>query len=172
MGNDPGLDAFNRLPDAAVGDELQACCTSRRWIRMVAAQRPYPGREQLFSASDQAVGELAGVDLDEALAGHPRIGERVQPDSWSAGEQRGMDGATDDVQARIAAGNREYEERFGHVYLVCATGKSAEELLGILFSRLGNDPDTERAVTKGELAQINRIRLAALLDQLAGLRRA
>ncbi|AYY15151.1 2-oxo-4-hydroxy-4-carboxy-5-ureidoimidazoline decarboxylase [Actinobacteria bacterium YIM 96077] len=161
-----GLAAFNAMSDMEAATALRDCCTSTRWIDVVATGRPYRERDDLFATSDRAVDLLGREDLDEALAGHPRIGDRPASGTWSASEQRGMASASTDVQERIVAGNRAYEEMFGHVYLVCASGKSAEELLSILTSRLGNDPETERVVVMDELAKINRIRLANLLDQL------
>ena len=95
------------------------------------------------------------------MAGHPRIGER----STHAASQREQSGVGDDVRDALAEGNREYEQRFGHVYLVCASGRSGDELLAVLRSRLGNDPAHERTVVRAELGDINRLRLQRLLDE-------
>jgi 2-oxo-4-hydroxy-4-carboxy-5-ureidoimidazoline decarboxylase len=103
-------------------------------------------------------------ELQAALAGHPRIGARTGP-GWSRGEQAGVDQADEPVAAALAAGNQEYEDRFGHIYLVCATGRSGPELLALLRERLGHDPDTEWDVVRAELAQINRIRLGKLIGE-------
>lgn len=100
--------------------------------------------------------------MDLALDGHPRIGDR--PDNPSSQrEQAAVQSAGSDVLTILAERNREYEARFGHVYLVCATGRSAKDLLAILEERLGNDPETERRVLRVELAKINRIRLRRML---------
>jgi 2-oxo-4-hydroxy-4-carboxy-5-ureidoimidazoline decarboxylase len=107
---------------------------------------------------------LTDADLDDAMAGHPRIGDRTAGGA-SRREQSGVAGADPGVLAALADGNRAYEERFGHVYLVCATGRSAEELLDVLRTRLGNDPATERAVALGELTAINRLRIARLFGE-------
>jgi 2-oxo-4-hydroxy-4-carboxy-5-ureidoimidazoline decarboxylase len=115
----------------------------------------------LLAAADLALAGLDERDVDAALAGHPRIGERSSHSS-SVREQAGV---SDDVRAALAAGNREYEARFGHVYLVSASGRTGEELLAVLRSRLGNDPAREREVVREELGTINRLRLQRLLEE-------
>lgn len=159
-----GLPAWNALPDADAVQALRGCCASSRWADRVAADRPYATPEQLYAAADRVLVELDEADVDEALAAHPRIGDRLTG-ADSRREQAGVADASTDAKAELAAANRAYEERFGHVYLVCATGKDAEELLAILRSRLGNDPVTERRVLRLELAKINRIRLSRLLQK-------
>jgi 2-oxo-4-hydroxy-4-carboxy-5-ureidoimidazoline decarboxylase len=111
--------------------------------------------------------ELADTDLDDALAGHPRIGEKVDHDGgeWSRQEQSGMAAASDETTRAMADGNREYERIFGHVYLVSAAGRSAQEMLGLLHERLGNDPATEREIVRTQLATINRNRLGRMLEE-------
>ncbi|MFW6092254.1 MAG: 2-oxo-4-hydroxy-4-carboxy-5-ureidoimidazoline decarboxylase [Actinomycetota bacterium] len=171
-----GLAAFNELPVERARDALLACCSSRAWAERVGAGRPYASTAQLYAAADEAVAAMTEADLDEALAGHPRIGERPgsSPGSghsassagWSAREQSGVAGSDE-----LVAANREYEERFGHVYLVCATGKTGPELLEILRQRLGNDPATERRVVREELSKINKIRLQRLVEPDGGERR-
>ncbi len=161
-----GLHAFNGLDSVAAERALLACCSSAGWARRVAGGRPYRDPERLFAAADAAIAGLDTEGIAQALAGHPRIGERPTGPGHesSAREQSGVLGAETEVLAAIAEGNAEYERRFGHVYLVCATGRSAPELLDILRSRLGNDPDAEDRVTRTELAKINRIRLGRMLD--------
>lgn len=162
-----GLGRLNALPAPEAERVLRRCCASRRWVEEVAAGRPYAGKEDLYAAADVALHRLGEEDLDEALAGHPRIGERPQGDeaSWSRREQRGLASATEDTLAAIAEGNRAYEARFGHVYLVCAADRRADELLAVLRQRLHNDPETERRVLRAELAKINRIRLGRLVEE-------
>jgi 2-oxo-4-hydroxy-4-carboxy-5-ureidoimidazoline decarboxylase len=162
----PGLQAFNALDAAAARRALLECCASMAWATRVAAGRPYPDAASLFAAADAAVHDLDPTGLTEALAGHPRIGERPAGPAHRASrrEQAGVAGADRGVLDAIAAGNAAYEQRFGHVYLVCATGRSAPELLDILQSRLANDPATEDRVTRTELAKINRIRLDRMLN--------
>ena len=113
----------------------------------------------------RAHAELTGEDVAEALAGHPRLGEppAARQSSRSRSEQAGVDGADGTVRAELAAGNRRLRGRFGHIYLVCASGRSAQELLSILRDRLGNDPATERQVVRAELGKINDLRLARLM---------
>ena len=163
--NTLGLRGFNELPAAEAVRALLACCASPGWADAVAAGRPYATTGDLYAAADHALGALDQGEVDAALAGHPRIGERPQGPggAWSRQEQAGMDDAQSATVAAIAEGNRLYENRFSHVYLVCATGKSADELLAILRSRLRNDAPTERRVVREELAKINRIRLGRLV---------
>jgi 2-oxo-4-hydroxy-4-carboxy-5-ureidoimidazoline decarboxylase len=162
-----GLSAWNALPYADAVVALRGCCASTRWAQRVTADRPYATPEQLYAAAERVLAELDETDVDEALAAHPRIGDRPNG-ADSRREQSGVGGASSDTKAELAAANRAYEERFGHVYLVCATGKDADELLAILRSRLGNDPATERRVLRGELAKINDLRLRRLLHTTDG----
>lgn len=157
------LEQWNALDAAEAERELLQVCAAPRWAREVAASRPHPDLASLQAAAEAA---LTDADLDEAMAGHPRIGDR-NAEGASRREQSGVAGADPAVLAELAEANRAYEERFGHVYLVCATGRSAEELLGILRARLGNDPATERAVALAELAAINRLRIARLINEEA-----
>jgi 2-oxo-4-hydroxy-4-carboxy-5-ureidoimidazoline decarboxylase len=157
-----GLSGWNALPYADAVVALRGCCASSRWAEQVTADRPYATPEQLYAAAERVLAELDEADVDEALAAHPRIGDRPTG-ADSRREQAGVAGASTDTKAELAAANRAYEDRFGQVYLVCATGKDADELLAILRSRLGNDPTTERRVLRAELAKINRIRLSRLL---------
>ncbi|GAA3208738.1 2-oxo-4-hydroxy-4-carboxy-5-ureidoimidazoline decarboxylase [Nonomuraea helvata] len=160
------LTDFNARPPDAAEEELLTCCASRTFAAKVAARRPYRDLGELTAAADAAVRELAWDDVLEALAAHPRIGERAAGDgrgaSWSRQEQSGVD---DGVRQALAEGNRAYEERFGHVYLVCATGLSGAQLLARLGGRLGNDEESERAVVRDELAAITRLRLGKLMEE-------
>lgn len=162
-----GLVAFNRLPADEARAELLSCCASPAWAEEMLAARPYRSVDEVMALNDRAVAGLSEAELDAALAGHPRIGERAATSEgrdWSSREQAGVSGAADGVRRALADGNRAYEERFGHVYLVYATGRSAGEMLDQLHRRLGNDPAAERSVVLGELAKINRLRLAKLLE--------
>ncbi|WP_433255382.1 2-oxo-4-hydroxy-4-carboxy-5-ureidoimidazoline decarboxylase [Streptosporangium sp. CA-135522] len=173
-----GLTGFNALDAAEAEAGLLACCGSRVFARRVAALRPYRDLAQLAEAAGAAVGDLSWPDVREALAAHPRIGgpprdggraERAggteRESSWSRREQSGVDGAGRAVLDGLAEGNRLYEERFGHLYLVCATGLTAEEMLARLRERLRNDEATERDVVRAELAKITRLRVAKLLGE-------
>lgn len=158
-----GVVRFNALPRAEAEAELLTCCASRHWAADVTAGRPYGSAEDLFAAAGKAVRDLGWPDVEEALGAHPRIGDRPRgadrESAWSRTEQSGVGDA--DREA-FAEGNVAYEERFGHVFLICASGRSAGEMLAELRERMGNDPATERAVVHGELVKITELRLRKL----------
>ena len=156
---------FNDLPgDQAVG-ELLAVCHSRRWAEQVAAGRPYADVAALQQAADALWTGLDPADWLEAFEAHPRIGERGGGSAdWSEQEQAGVGAAGEDVQGAIARGNAEYEDRFGHVFLIAAAGRGAEEILSNLRARLGNDPDTELRVAAEEHRRITRLRIERLMQ--------
>ncbi|WP_237571635.1 2-oxo-4-hydroxy-4-carboxy-5-ureidoimidazoline decarboxylase [Mycolicibacterium lacusdiani] len=157
-----GVDEFNRMSERQRMHVLFGVCSSSIWARRVLAGGPFPDADALLDRADRVLAELPDAEIDAALDGHPRIGARADNPS-SAREQARVADAAAEVKTELAAKNREYEERFGYVYLVCASGRSAEELLAILTERLGNDPETERRVMRNELAKINRLRLERLL---------
>ncbi|HEX4698669.1 MAG TPA: 2-oxo-4-hydroxy-4-carboxy-5-ureidoimidazoline decarboxylase [Actinomycetes bacterium] len=159
----PSVFAPDVLSPEALRAALLGVCASRRWADLVAAAAPYHDVAGLQRAADVALGALDESDVDEALAGHPRIGERGH-DPAARREQAGVDHTTRDA---LLAANREYETRFGHVYLVRASGRSGEELLALLRQRLRNDPAQERAVVRAELGQINALRLERLATEEA-----
>jgi 2-oxo-4-hydroxy-4-carboxy-5-ureidoimidazoline decarboxylase len=158
------LTSLNAMPGELARQHLRVCCSSERWVAEVVSGRPYASAEDLLAASDAAAAGLAPADLEQALAGHPRIGERHGADERSRREQAGVLAADPATIQALAEGNEEYERRFGHIYLVCATGRNAADLLALLRERLGNDPETEWGVVGRELGKINRIRLARLLE--------
>ncbi|MGA5463997.1 2-oxo-4-hydroxy-4-carboxy-5-ureidoimidazoline decarboxylase [Mycobacterium sp. NPDC050041] len=157
-----GLADFNRLPGPQRVRLLTGVCASPLWAQRVAAGAPYADVDTLLDVADRVLAELSEAEIDAALAGHPRIGGQVD-NAASAREQAGVMTAGDDVRAELTAKNRAYERRFGHVYLVCASGRSAEDLLATLTGRLANDAGTERRVLREELAKINRLRLRQLV---------
>ncbi|MGI8681923.1 MAG: 2-oxo-4-hydroxy-4-carboxy-5-ureidoimidazoline decarboxylase [Mycobacteriales bacterium] len=159
------LDELNTAPlDDRLHNTLRACCAAQPWIDAIAGGRPYADEATLMQSSDEATHALDATGIAAALAGHPRIGDRsAGQGAWSAQEQAGVSAADVALRDHLTEANAEYERRFGQVYLVCATGKSGEELLGILQGRLGNSPDREQEVVRGELAKINRLRLSKLL---------
>ena len=164
------LDRLNALPAAGAERELLACCGSREWARRVAAARPFPDAATLLDRADTAWWELGEADWLEAFRSHPRIGEREaeagqteRERAWSAGEQAGMLTAAADTQRALAEGNREYEARFGHIYIVCASGRSADEMLALLRQRLANRPEDEIRAAAEEQRRITRLRLEKLL---------
>lgn len=161
------LAEFNALPAPDAERELRACCASPAWARAVAAGRPYPGHEQLREVAAGAVAALSWPDIAEALAAHPRIGERAAGRSreaaWSRTEQSGAASADERTAADLVAANRAYEDRFGHVFLVFASGKSAGQMLAAARERLANDEATERDVVRRELTAITLLRLERLM---------
>jgi OHCU decarboxylase len=159
------LDRFNELPEDKAVAELLAVCHSRRWAEAVAAGRPYADVAALQQAADEIWTGLGPEDWLEAFEAHPRIGERGGASAgWSRQEQAGVGGAGGDVRERLARGNADYEDRFGHVFLICATGKTADQILDNARSRLGNDADTELRIAAEEQRRITHLRLRKLLD--------
>jgi 2-oxo-4-hydroxy-4-carboxy-5-ureidoimidazoline decarboxylase len=158
---------LNGLPEGAARTELLACCAADSWVRTLLAGRPYPSLEALLTASDAAVLTMGDDALDQALAGHARIGQRPEGEArearWSRAEQAAALDADAEVSARLAAGNRLYEQRFGRVFLIRAAGRSAEEMYDALRTRLANDEQAERSVVLHELADIVRLRLTGLV---------
>ncbi|MCV7133060.1 2-oxo-4-hydroxy-4-carboxy-5-ureidoimidazoline decarboxylase [Mycobacterium hodleri] len=159
-----GLDGFTRLSERQRMNVLFGVCSSTIWARRVLAGGPFRDVDALLDRADRVLAELPDAEIDAALDGHPRIGAKVDNAS-SAREQAAVVTAADSVKAELATKNAEYDEKFGYVYLVCASGRSAEELLAILTERLHNDPETERRVMRNELAKINRLRLERLLSE-------
>jgi 2-oxo-4-hydroxy-4-carboxy-5-ureidoimidazoline decarboxylase len=179
---------LDRAPAADAAELLRPACASTRWIRRLVDGRPHESLDRLIGASDAAMGTLSWPDIEEALAAHPRIGNRApsgggesaagepgdgEPgdggsqapgrdpeDAWSRQEQAGAAGAAPDVQAALRAGNLAYETRFGHIFLICATGQSATDMLAALRQRLSNEPGAEREIVRDELLRIVRLRLA------------
>jgi 2-oxo-4-hydroxy-4-carboxy-5-ureidoimidazoline decarboxylase len=139
------------------------CCTSRRWVTEIVAGRPYRTLPALIAASDAVMAGLEWVDVGQALSAHPRIGERVSGSTteavWSRQEQSGTAGLQGNTAQQLLEINRTYERRFGYVFLVCAAGLSAEQLVEAARQRLANDPFAERAVVAEELRKIVRLRL-------------
>ena len=152
------------VPDEA---SLRACCAADAWVARLQAARPVADSKALLDLSDETVLSLDDAALDQALAAHARIGERrlgsTTEDRWSRTEQAGALTSPEDVAARLADGNRRYEERFGHVFLIRAAGRTAAQMLAALEERLGNDPASERDVVRRELAEIVRLRLLKVL---------
>lgn len=153
---------INTLPPAELAAEFRRCVAVPRWADELVAARPFDDENALFAAADRLTGGLTDAEVLAALADHPRIGERTGS-ALSASEQSGVDRGDADLAARLLAGNAAYEERFGHLYLVCASGRGGRELLADLEARLANDPATELGVVRRELAGIARVRLAGLV---------
>jgi len=145
---------------------LTSVCAAPRWVDEMIAGRPYATADELLRTADHALGELTVADLDAALAGHPRIGAKPEGTAaeQSRREQSGVDAEDTALATALAEGNRAYAERFGRIYLVCASGRTGPELLTILRERLGHDQDPELAVTRSELGKINRLRLERMVS--------
>lgn len=156
------LPAFNSAPPAELTGTLLTCCDVPAWAAAVRDGRPYADVGALVASAGTAAARLGPADVDRALAAHPRIGERAHRDgteaAWSRSEQSGVDPDAGTRQA-LAEGNRAYEERFGRVFLICATGLSATDVLGALRARLAHDEQTEAAVVAEELRRIALLRL-------------
>lgn len=164
-----GLAELNALPADEAERRLLTCCAAPAWARRMAAGRPYADLNALQEAGDAAVRGLGPADVDEALAAHPRIGDRASDGSteagWSRQEQSGLAGADEELQASLREGNLAYEQRFGRVFLIFASGRSGPALLAALRERLGNDPETEQRVVAEELGKITRLRLERVVNQ-------
>jgi len=158
------LQEFNSAPADRLRPMLAACCDVPRWVDGILAKRPYGDLAALAAVADQSVRELDDDEVDRALRAHPRIGDRPPDEAdWSREEQSGV-GDDPEVRTALAEGNREYEQRFGRVFLICATGLSAEEMLTSLRNRLTHDDATEVAVVREELRKIALLRLGKVVD--------
>jgi 2-oxo-4-hydroxy-4-carboxy-5-ureidoimidazoline decarboxylase len=162
---------FNALDDDEARTLLLHCLEAAPWARLVLDGRPYPSPADLERTAEAAAAAMDDAALSTALAAHPRIGERPAGPgtsaSFSRAEQSGVDPDDQDVATRLREGNLAYEEKFGHVFLIRAAGRTSEEILAGLQERLGNDPGTEREVVKQQLGQIAVLRLRQQLAALA-----
>ena len=165
------LGVLNKMGDAEARDVLGDISGAPGWIDRMAAARPFASPAALMAASDSAASGLTPDDWREAFRHHPRIGEGTADRSQSGAardassrEQSGVQQGTAEERVALADANREYEKRFGHVFIVSASGKSAAEMLALLRERLDNDPDTELGIAAEEQKKISRLRLARLLE--------
>ena len=161
------LEELNALLPAQAEAVLLECCGSARWASKMAARRPFAGLNDLHEAADSIWQNLEPADWLEAFGRHPQIGEKaaigsVSSRRWAEGEQTGVRVAAENVKTKLAQGNRAYREKFGYIFIVCATGKSAEEMLALLEQRLQNDPAQELAIAAEQQRQISRLRLQKL----------
>jgi 2-oxo-4-hydroxy-4-carboxy-5-ureidoimidazoline decarboxylase len=164
------LDALNQLPSNAAKEAFLTCCGADRWADAMVNARPYADSSMLFEAADRIWHGLAAEDWREAFDHHPRIGDLdslkaryAATRQWAEGEQSGAVQASEAVLTALAEGNRKYEAAFGHLFIVCATGKTAEEMLNLLHARLPNHPDRELRIAAEEQRKITRIRLEKLI---------
>ena len=161
---------LDTAPADAARELLTACCGASPWVEAMLAARPFGEPERLFAVADRCWSALSAEQLADAIARHPRLGASrakaalsAREQAWSAGEQFGAGSADDAARAALATGNEEYERRFGHTFILCATGLGAGEMLAALRRRLDNDAATERVITARELHKITRLRLEKLL---------
>jgi len=170
-----GIARLNALSSEEAQAELLKCCGSTNWARRMAQQRPFPtggdAMRRLLDAADRVWWDLGREDWLEAFTRHPRIGEKAaakdasaETRRWSEEEQSGTRSAREQVLAALAKANRAYEQRFGYIFIVCATGKSSEEMLALLQQRLQNDPAAELRVAAEEQRRITHLRLQKLLQ--------
>jgi OHCU decarboxylase len=164
------LERLNAAPHSDAIAAFATCCAASAWATAMASLRPYRDVDALLATADSVWQELGPDAWRTAFDGHPRIGERKAAAAttttearWSEQEQAGVAHADAGVQGRLAAAQQEYEARFGHIFLICATGRSAAEMLDELERRLGNDPDTELRVAAEEQRKITRLRLEKVL---------
>ena len=158
------LGSFNAASAQDAERTALACCASRAFAKAIAGGRPYPDPAALLAAIDTVVSALSWDDIVEAMSEHPRIGDRSVRGGMSAAEQSGAAAATDEVRQGLVDGNVAYEQRFGHVFLICASGLSGQEMLDQLRARLDNDEEAERAVVRAELKKITRLRMTKMLS--------
>jgi OHCU decarboxylase len=168
----PVLARWNVLPEMEAEEEILPCCGSLRWAQEMTRLRPFATEAELFEASDRVWLGLGTEDWDEAFRSHPRIGERKAPQAatqqsatWSSQEQDGVRAEDAETLRELALGNEEYEARFGRVFLVCATGRSAAEMLEILKRRLGSDAESELREAAEQQRQITQLRLRKWLGR-------
>jgi OHCU decarboxylase len=166
----PALDRLNTIPPREAAEQLRACCGSSRWVEAMLARRPFESAAELLAAADEAWRATGPEDWDEAFAHHPRIGERhaaaavsATARAWSLGEQRTVASTDAAARAALAEANEAYERRFGRIYIVCAAGRTADEMLADITARMKNDPDRERAIAVEEQRKITRLRLETLI---------
>jgi 2-oxo-4-hydroxy-4-carboxy-5-ureidoimidazoline decarboxylase len=158
------LAAFNAAPPEAAQRDLLGCCASGSFAQAITDGRPYPGTAALLTAVDAVFRTLSWDDIMMSVNAHPRIGDRVPAGGQSSAEQSGVASASAQVRQALADGNLAYERRFGYVFLICASGLSAQDMLDQLRARLSHDTETERAVVREELLKITRLRLTKLLS--------
>ena len=167
-----GLAYLNTLDDASLEQALERCAGARRWVDAMEARRPFVSSEALHQAASDIWRSMERGDLLEAFAHHPRIGDvdslRAKfPETakWASSEQAGAAAANERTLVDLKERNREYEARFGYIFIVCATGKTASEMLSLLKERLTNGPEEELRVAAGEQEKILHLRLDKLLDE-------
>jgi 2-oxo-4-hydroxy-4-carboxy-5-ureidoimidazoline decarboxylase len=166
------LAELNALPAEEAWRALARCCGASVWVDQVCARRPYASLEALRDGSEAAFARLRRDDWLEAFSHHPRIGDTAElrerfatTSAWAGDEQKGAAGAAEATLLALAEGNAAYEARFGHIFIVCATGRTAAEMVALLSERLSNDPADELRVAAAEQKKISALRLGKLIDR-------
>lgn len=159
------LEVLNNIPADRARDALLECCGSEVWATEMIQRRPYGDVETLCAHADTVWFQLGETDWLEAFSKHPRIGERNKNAKWPAAEQAQMARANTDIVESMLRRNRDYEEKFGWIFIVCATGKSGAEMLEIIEKRLSNQASDEIRIAAEEQAKITRLRLKKLLAE-------
>ena len=157
------LDDLNGLEFAKARGELLKCCGSHTWAEGMAARRPFESVPAMIATGREMWRSLAESDWLEAFAAHPRIG--AQGKGWSAEEQRGMQAANNDTVSEMGRLNDAYYGKFGWIFIICATGRTAEEMRGALEQRLANKAETELRIAAAEQEKITELRIQKLLSQ-------
>lgn len=165
------IQQLNHLDKIQLFNELEKCCGAKNWIQKMLNQFPVSDEEALFRLADEVWAECTEEDWLEAFTHHPKIGDVdalkkkfASTASWASNEQSGVQTADDTTITALAQGNTDYEEKFGFIFIVCATGKSAAEMLEILRGRLDNNREEELKIAAAEQAKITQIRLKKLLS--------
>lgn len=164
------LEELNKISQPQLKEELLKCCGSSTWVKMMMAYFPADSMEGLLEQAEEIWYECSEDDWKEAFAHHPKIGDVesltkkfASTAQWASGEQSGVNTAATGTITALAEGNRLYEEKFGYIFIVCATGKSAEEMLTLMQDRLKNDPEKEIKIAAAEQNKITKLRLQKLI---------
>jgi allantoicase len=165
------LASLNSMPARQAENEFLKCCGSKIWAQQMVAARPFDGLEELIAEANRSWWSLNSQDWLEAFLSHPKIGETkaaaattTEAQQWSEDEQSGVRDAAQQTRDALAQLNQTYEEKFGYIFIVCASGKSSEEMLAILRERLKNNPDDELRIAAAQQAKISELRLRKLLN--------
>lgn len=171
---DQFLRRLNELSASDAESEFLKCCGSKKWAGAMVTARPFASAQAMFDEADVGFNSLSDEDWLEAFRAHPKIGEKkaaaAQSDTarkWSAQEQSQTANAATAVMDALAEGNRDYERRFGFIFIVCASGKTADEMLAMLNERMTNDAGVELQVAAGEQRKITQLRLQKLMESEA-----
>ena len=165
------IDRINALSPQQAQAEFLKCCGSTAWAKQMTDARPFSNSDELSAKADKIWWDLDEEDWLEAFRAHPKIGEKkaaaaqsAEAEAWSAQEQSESERAAAETKAALAEGNHEYEQRFGFIFIICATGRSAEEIVAALNGRLNNDPANELRMAAEEQRKITQLRVQKLLE--------